>query len=257
MPPAEPSVLTSIALGLLQGPTELLPISSSAHVGLLIPRDLSPATRKEVEVALHAGTALALALEVRSRPRLALLAAATAPPAVAGLALERVIEERLGTPRSIAAGLLAGAAAMVLADRRPERRATSDAGVADGAWLGVAQAAALIPGVSRSGATRAIARARGFRRADAAALSREVALPVLAGATTLKAFRLVRRGGAVRPLAAGAMASAASTAAALRFERMDAPLAVWAAYRALLAAALLMTAGRSSSIRRGRSRAAA
>lgn len=239
MPAAEPRPMETIGLGLVQGPAELFPISSSAHIGLLLRRDLSPAARKEVEVALHAGTALALALTTRERPRLGLLVAATAPPALAGLALERVIEERLGTPRSIAAGLLIGAAAMVVADRAPERRAAAEAGAADGAWLGAAQAAALVPGVSRSGATLAAARARGFTRAGAAQLSREVALPVLAGATALKGFRFMRRRGAVWPLAAGAAAAAASTWAALGLERDGVPLAVWAAYRAALAAAVL------------------
>ena len=101
----------------------------------------------------------------------------------------------------------------------------------DGVWLGLAQAAALFPGVSRSGATRAAARARGFDRADAAELSREVALPVLAGAAALKGFRLARRrppASELRTLAAGAAAAAVSTWAALRAERAlaaDAPLA--------------------------------
>ena len=117
----------TIALGLLQGPAELLPVSSSAHVGLLPwalgwrHAALPGAERKEVEVALHAGTALALALVERRRPRWALLAAATVPPALAGLLLERPIEARLGTPPTIAAGLLAGSVAMVLADRTPAR----------------------------------------------------------------------------------------------------------------------------------------
>ena len=134
---------------------------------------------------------------------------------------------------------------MVVADRTPARRAAGDAGPADGAWLGLAQAAALVPGVSRSGATRAAARARGFGRADAAALSREVALPVLAGAAALKGFRLARRrptAGELRTLAAGAAAAMASTWAALRAKRAltaDAPLAGWAAYRAALAVAVL------------------
>jgi undecaprenyl-diphosphatase len=234
MRPAE-----TVALGLLQGPAELFPISSSAHVGLLIPRDLPPAARKEIEVALHLGTAVALALSEREAPRWGLLAAATVPPALAGLAFERLVEERLGTPPTIAAGLLAGAAAMVAADRVPARR--TEPGLADGLALGLAQAAALFPGVSRSGATRAVARARGFGRADAAALSREVALPVLAGAAVLKGYRLARRRPAareLRALAAGAVAAALSSAAALRAERAvaaDAPLAAWAAYRALLA----------------------
>src|SRR5918992_558365 len=146
-PPMRPA--ETVALGLLQGPAELLPISSSAHIGLLLPRDLPPATRKELEVALHLGTAVTLALTMGSAPRLRLLAAATAPPAVAGLAFERVVEERLGTPATVAAGLVAGAVAMVLADRTPVRR--SEPSVVDGLVLGAAQALALIPGVSRSG----------------------------------------------------------------------------------------------------------
>ena len=125
MPAAEPRLVETIALGLLQGPAELLPVSSSAHVGLLPwalrwhHAALPGAARKEVEVALHAGTALALAAAVRGRPRCGLLAAATVPPALAGLAFEHAIEARLGTPVSVAAGLLAGAAAMVVADRTP------------------------------------------------------------------------------------------------------------------------------------------
>jgi undecaprenyl-diphosphatase len=240
MRPAE-----TLALGLLQGPAELLPISSSAHVSLLLPRDLEPAARKEIEVALHLGTAITLALTTRSAPRLGLLAAATAPPALAGLAFERVVEERLGTPATIAAGLLAGAVAMVAADRVPGMRTGGDARLADGAWLGLAQTLALVPGVSRSGATRAAARARGFDRRSAAELSREVALPVLAGAAALKGVRLAQRrppARALRTLAAGAAAAAVSTAAALRAERAlaaDAPLAVWAAYRTALAVAIL------------------
>ena len=236
MPAAEETFL----LGLLQGPAELLPISSSAHVGLLLHRRhplLEGAARKEIEVALHAGTALVLALE-RRPVRWGFLAAATLPPALAGLVLERFVEERLGTPPTVAAGLVAGGIAMVLADRTPARRTAPT--LADGLALGAAQALALIPGVSRSGATRAAARRRGFGREEAAALSREAALPVLAGAAALKAARRPSRDrwGA---LAAGAIGSAVSTGIALRMERTlaRAPLRVWAGYRTVLAAAIL------------------
>jgi undecaprenyl-diphosphatase len=233
----------TVALGLVQGPVELLPVSSSAHVGLLLRRDLPPAARKEVEVALHLGTAVALALSERRPPQWGLLVAATAPPALAGLVFERVVEERLGTPPTVAAGLLLGAAAMVAADRVPPRRAKPD--LVDGIVLGLAQAVALVPGVSRSGATRAAARARGFDRRAAADLSREVALPVLAGAAALKGYRLARRrppGSTIRALACGAAAAALSTYGALRAERAlaaDTPLAVWAAYRAVLAVGIV------------------
>jgi undecaprenyl-diphosphatase len=229
----------AVALGLIQGPAEMLPISSSAHVGLLLDRwGVAGAERKEIEVALHAGTALALALFERRRPRLGLLLTATAPPALAGLAFERPIEERLGTPRTIAAGLVLGALAMALADRTTPRRRAADA--VDGLWLGAAQALALIPGVSRSGATRAAARARGFGRDDAAELSREVALPVLAGATGLKGARLIARrpdAETVRALATAAGVAALSTAATLRLR--ESALGVWAAYRVGLAVVIV------------------
>jgi undecaprenyl-diphosphatase len=259
MPRAEPRLDETVAVGLLQGPAELLPVSSSAHVGVLPwalgwhHAALPGEARKEVEVALHLGTAVALALSERRKPRWALLAAATAPPALAGLLLERPIESRLGTPPTVAAGLLAGAAAMALADRAPARRSATTAGTPDGAWLGLAQAAALFPGLSRSGATRGTARARGFARRDAAELSREVALPVLVGAATLKGLRLARRRPSARELgtlAAGAGAAAGSTWAALGAERAlaaDAPLARWAAYRAVLAVAILVVWRRRSS----------
>jgi undecaprenyl-diphosphatase len=251
VPASEPSTRETGLLGLLQGPAELLPISSSAHVGLLPwllrwrHAALDAATRKEVEVVLHAGTAIALAALAPPRAPLGRLALATAPPALAGLILEGPIQRRLGTPRTVAFGLLAGAAAMAAADRTPERRGADDARAADALWLGAAQALALIPGVSRSGATRAAARRRGFDRPAAAALSREAALPILAGATALKAVRVARRrpsAATLRALGVGTAAAAASTAAALAVERRlaaRAPLAGWAAYRAGLAAAIL------------------
>jgi undecaprenyl-diphosphatase len=274
MPRAEREAL---ALGVLHGPVELLPVSSSGHVAAipwLLGWEVAGWTgerRKELEVALHGGTALALLIVVRPRPlRPALLAAAVLPPALAGLAFERPIERRLGTPMTLATGLLAGAAALVLADRSRSSRAADAAGVRDGFVLGVAQAAALVPGVSRSGATLAAARALGFSRADASRLSWEVALPVLLGASALKAWRVVSTpatetgpdrerpaaGGVARgpvpanvtttstrtvPLCAGAAAAFASTlvtARAIGVERR-APLWPWAAWRMALAAAIL------------------
>jgi len=251
--PSEPRLAETVALGLLQGPAELLPISSTAHVELLPwllgwrHARLDGARRKEVAVALHAGTAAALARRgALARP--AFLAVATAPPSLAGLVLERAIERRLGGPRAIAAGLLVGSVALVIGDRAPAHRSAAAASVADALWLGAAQAAALAPGVSRSGATRSAGRARGFTRGAAAELSIEVALPVLAGATALKGLRLARRRPPRRTagaLAAGAAAAAASTAGALRLERAaTVPPAAWAAYRSVLALAVLALARR-------------
>jgi undecaprenyl-diphosphatase len=189
----------AVALGLLHGPAELLPISSSGHV-TLIPwllgwnyDELDPELRKSFEVALHAGTAAALLITLRNEvsdtlrsgsPRLALLIGLSfVPPAIAGYLLEGPIERHLGRPASVAAGLVAGSLAMWAADRTPGRRDRHDATAADALWLGAAQASALMPGVSRNGATVAVARRRGFTPEEANALSRHVALPIIAAAT--------------------------------------------------------------------------
>ena len=251
----------AVALGALHGPAELLPISSSGHTELIpwLARwdyaELDPELRKSFEIALHAGTAAALLVALRDevgeaavgldRRRLELIFGSFVIPAIVGVTLERPIERRLGGPRSIAAGLLAGSVAMVVADRiGGQRRNRDDATLTDALALGVAQACALMPGVSRNGATLAAARARGFNRRDASVLSRHVALPVIAGATLLKTIRLRRRGrvGGTFPrlaFAAGTAASFASTLACARLVRDGRPLWPFAAYRVTLAGVVL------------------
>ncbi len=260
----------AVALGLLHGPAELLPISSSGHVAL-VPWlldwpyvALDDELRKSFEVALHAGTAAALLLamrdDVRDAARLidrrgaGFLTASALVPGIAGLIAERAIERRLGTPASVAGGLIAGSLAMAVADVRGARTRThTNAGPADGFALGLAQACALIPGVSRNGATLTAARARGFAPFDAHLLSQRTALPVILGATALKGLRLARRGlppDAAGGFAAGVAASALSTLACvrvLRAVRGDRSLAPFAAYRIALAAIVLRRARRARS----------
>jgi undecaprenyl-diphosphatase len=167
------------------------------------------------------------------------------PPAIVGYTLERPIERHLGTPATIALGLLAGSVAMARADRAPQTRTSRDAGATDALWLGIAQACALLPGVSRNGATLAAARRRRFTREDANKLSRHVALPVIAGATALKSVRLARRGLPPRgtmPIAVGAAASFASTLGStwlIRQVERDRSLLPYAVYRIALAAVIL------------------
>ncbi len=254
------------ALGAVQGPTELLPVSSSAHLSL-VPwlcgwgfERLDPEARKSFEIALHAGTAAALLIGQRDviaaelaafdGRRAAVIALSFVPPALAGYTLERQIEGRLGGPGSIAAGLAAGAVAMVAADRSPQARGPGDAGPLDGLALGIAQATALVPGVSRNGATLIAARRRRFTRRHANLLSRTVALPVIVGATVLKGARLRRRG--VEPelrraLAAGVATAFASTLASQRLIALverDRALWPYAAYRLALAAAIAVRMSR-------------
>jgi undecaprenyl-diphosphatase len=251
----------AIALGVIQGPTELLPVSSSAHL-TLVPwladwdtEKLDPELRKSFEVALHAGAAAALLIGQRrviadelshfDLRRAAVVALSFLPPAIAGFALERHIESRLGGPRATAAALVLGGAAMVAADTRPQRRGHGVAKPVDGLALGLAQAAALVPGVSRNGATLAAARWRGFTREQANMLSRTVALPVIVGAAVLKGERLRRRGVAPstrRALGLGVAASFASTLASqelIKLVERDRALWPYAAYRGGLAAAVV------------------
>jgi undecaprenyl-diphosphatase len=253
------TVRQALALGALHGPTELLPVSSSGHVTAL-PwllgwrySEQADEARKSFEVALHAGSAVAWllptaglggSLRPAGRRELLLLGLGAAPAGVTGLLLERPIERRLGTPGLIAAGLAAGAVVMAAADRAPERRCAEQAGPADAAWLGLAQATALLPGISRTGASLTAARLRGFRSVDAWRLSSRMATPVIGGAAALKLARLLRQ----RPskaqaatLLAGAGASFGSTVLSARVLRPlehGWPLRPFAVYRMALALAL-------------------
>jgi undecaprenyl-diphosphatase len=256
--PARLTFGQALALGALHGPAELLPISSSGHT-TAVPwllgsgyGELDPELRKAFEVTLHAGAILGLLIEAPpelrlDRRHLLHITTATTPAGVAGLVFERRIESVLGTPATIAAGLLTGAMAMALADRAPGERRAEELELRDALWLGVAQATALVPGVSRGGATLAAARWRRFRREDARRLSAELAWPVIAGATVLKAWRLhtSARREPVPPLLAGGAASCLSTILALRLSsrRAAGSLLPYVLYRTGLAAAILLRLG--------------
>ena len=252
----------ALALGVLHGPAELLPISSSGHTEL-VPwlldwsyAELDGELRKAFEVALHAGTAAALLVALRDEVGEALrgfdlrtaelIVGSFAPPAIIAFAFERPIERRLGGAGSIALGLTLGAVVMLWADRHGDAsRSRFDAGLADALWLGAAQASALMPGMSRNGMTLAAARLRGFGREDANQLSRHVALPVIAGAAVLKGIRLAKRGlpGELRrAFAVGAGASFVSTFGSTwlirHVERDRSPLP-YALYRMALAGAVV------------------
>jgi undecaprenyl-diphosphatase len=265
--PAELPLSETVALGAIQGPTELLPVSSSGHL-ILVPdmldwryRDLDPGLRKSFEVALHAGGALALLIGLRREvatylrsfgiDNLVSLALAFTPAALAALAFEEPIERRLSRPRPVAVALIAGAAAMAAADGFPEERERDQATLADALVIGLAQACALMPGVSRNGATLSAARVLRFRRPDANVISRQVALPVIMGAAVLKGVRLAHRGvpaGVGGGMLAGAGAAFASTLASMRLIAMlerSRSLLPYAAYRTALGAVALLRGSRS------------
>jgi undecaprenyl-diphosphatase len=252
----------AVALGAIQGPAELLPVSSSGHL-VLIPamlgwryRELDPEIRKAVEVALHAGGAAALVIGLRREVaeylrgfglhNLASLTLSFTPAALIALRFERPIERRLSEPRPVAIALLAGSAAMAIADGRPEHRGREDASLMDAIVIGAAQAFALAPGVSRNGATLAAARWLRFRRADANVISRQIALPVIVGASVLKGARLGARElppGIGAGMAAGALAAFSSTLVSMRLIAMlerSRSLLPYVAYRTALGTAALI-----------------
>ena len=246
----------AVALGLVQGPTELLPVSSSGHV-LLLPAllgwpygRLEPALRKAFEVALHAGAATGLALVLRDelvdmvrtldRRRTAWLVLTTAPPSAVGLLLRGPVERRLSAPGPVAAAQIAAGVTLALADRRPIDRNDGDTRPADALAIGVAQAAALAPGVSRAGAALSVLRLRRFDRRSASVMTRRVAAPVMLAAAALQVTRLAREGlpaGVVVPFLAGTGAAFASTVASARLVRVldiASSYAPLAAYRVML-----------------------
>ena len=216
------TVLQAIVLGLTQGATEFAPISSSGHL-ILVPwlfnwsivNDV--ALNKTFDVALHVGTLVgALAYFRRdiwrylrawfasighrailtTDERLAwALVIGTIPGAVAGAALEDTIQEHLGQPWLIAMMLAVFGVVLWWVDARaPSERSLDTIGVRTGLGLGIAQAAALQPGVSRSGITMTAARWIGIDRETAARFSFLLAIPIIAGAGLFKGVDLVHTG---------------------------------------------------------------
>lgn len=190
----------AVILGLIQGLTEFLPVSSSGH--LVLAQELLglslPGLR--LEIVLHVGTALAVVVLLRreiaalarspfagpearrQRALLWRLVIATAPAAVLGLALGRVVEERMAGPRTAAAFLLVTALILLVAERaRPGCGKASELSVSSAVAVGFAQAAAVVPGISRSGSTVGAGLALGLERAEAVRLSLLLAVPVIAG----------------------------------------------------------------------------
>ena len=232
-------------LGLIHGPLEVLPVSSSAHLALLRgERDHG------ADVALHLGAGLAFAPFEASGilERLPFHVVAAAIPALAGVLADRAVDERLGGPRSLAAGLLLGSIALTLADQvpglgvRPGRARPAGPAEVPGlavhhaVVIGLAQVCALWPGVSRTGAVLAASRALGHDRSQAARIARETAVPITLGAAAFKASRAPW----TRSTAAAVAGSFVSTLAARPLTRaLEAPLWPFAVYRAGLALALV------------------
>ena len=216
-------IIHAIILGLVQGLSEFLPISSSGHL-LLVPWlfnwhdfDNNSAIEKAFDVALHLGTLVAvvgyfrreLVVYVREGVRLVihrerpatpegrlawLLVLSSLPAAVAGALFETTIDDKLGKPGLIAVSLIVFGVLLGLSDRRAGSRTVDDFDRDDALKVGAAQVLALNPGTSRSGITMTAARYLGFTRDAAARASFLIAVPVTAGAVAYKLLKLAKDG---------------------------------------------------------------
>ena len=207
--------LQTVLLALLQGLTEFLPISSSAHL-ILLPRLLGWGDQGlAFDVAVHVGTLLAVMFyfrhdvqrllcawfsscvkrQMNADARLAwLLLLATVPVAVAGLLLHDVVETYLRSPLVIALATIGFGLLLGLADRRGRQVRSEDSlTLTDAIWIGLAQALALVPGTSRSGITMTAALALGLTRSAAARFSFLLSIPVILMAGGFESLKLLQQ----------------------------------------------------------------
>jgi undecaprenyl-diphosphatase len=255
----------ALVLGLLQGLAEFLPISSSAHL-TLAPWILGwDDPGLSFDVALHVGTLVAVlwyfraewrrlagaaVSVVRHRGRLAtpdewqvaLLVIATIPGGVAGFALERRADEAFRAPALIASALIGMGVILWAVDRwAATGRTIGTLTWRDALAIGVAQAFALVPGVSRSGATITAGRALRLDRDSAAVFSFLMSMPIIAAAALFKLPHVVR-GGITLPLVIGVVTAAVSgwvaIAIVLRYVKSHS-YGAFAVYRIVVGAAVL------------------
>jgi undecaprenyl-diphosphatase len=274
----EPGALSNwqaLVLGLVQGATELLPISSSGHL-ILVPwladweyLKSDDQFNQTFDVALHVGTLLAVVAYFRADiVRLAVafwrslrrraisgtderiawfIAAATVPAALTGALGEELIADNLGEPWQIAVLLAVFAVLLWLADRRPQSRHIDELTLGRSFAVGLAQALALAPGVSRSGITITAGRFLGLDRDSAARFSFLLLVPVTLGAVLWKGLTDVVLGdlppGSAGPFVVGTIASAVSGFVAivflLRYVRTHS-YDIFVVYRLIVAAIVLL-----------------
>jgi undecaprenyl-diphosphatase len=274
----DPAKLTNwqaLVLGLVQGMTELLPISSSGHL-ILVPwlfdwtyLKENDAFNQTFDVSLHLGTCVAVgayfwhdvvtllkawfgtlgrrSIKTRDERLAWVVLVATIPAALAGFLLEDVIAEHMGEPWQIAIFLAVFGLLLGWADRRPQRYAMGHLSLRQGLLVGLAQSLALMPGVSRSGITITAGRLLGLDRDSAARFSFLLLLPITVGAVVFKGITDVvladMPSGMTGPFTVGVLASLASGLVAILFlldyvrrHSYDA----FVVYRLIVAAAILL-----------------
>ena len=271
------TLVAAVVMGIVQGLTEFLPVSSSGHLiivpyllGSFLPGMKDPfITSLEFSVILHVGTLIALLIYFRSdwlrlvpallaairdrgldgdpdRRLAVLLAVATIPALILGFALHN-LEDLIREPGLVAVMLVVGAAILWLAERSGSRqRMALDLSVNQALAIGGAQALALIPGISRSGISISAGLFAGLKRDEAARFSFLMATPVTAAAAAYEVLKAVRGEGVpiqAGPLAAGLIASFVfgilAISVLLRFLRTRST-DIFVGYRILIAAVVLV-----------------
>lgn len=261
-------IIEAIILGIVQGITEFLPISSSAHLILapwMFGRQGTLIDSLNFDVALHAGTLLAILfffwrdwLDLLKRFFMGLgngtwktgegrmvwfIVLATIPAGVLGMKFEHVVEESFRSPVLISASLIAISFVMWASDRYSRKSAGLDQmTLGHAVFIGFAQALALVPGVSRSGITISAGLMAGYRREHAARFSFLLSTPVIAGAALLKLAKLRLAEGEALPFWLGTAFSAVVGYMCIAFllgylSRHSLNLFVW--YRLFLAGAVV------------------
>jgi undecaprenyl-diphosphatase len=225
--------LQAIALGIIQGLSEFLPISSSAHL-TLAPWLLGwEDPGLAFDVALHLGTLIAVLwyfrmewialvkaafgiittgrIETPERRRVVALIIATIPGAIGGYLLQSRAESAFRDPQLIAIALIVMGVVLWLADKLvDQQRVLGEMRWIDALLIGLSQVIALIPGVSRSGSTISTARGLRFDRESAAEFSFLMSMPIIAAAVIMEGPKALQQGGLTNELMSGVVASAIS-----------------------------------------------
>ncbi len=259
------TIFQSLVLGLIQGLTEFLPVSSSAHLSLAPYLFGWQDPGLAFDVALHFGTLLAVLwffrkewgqlilaavaiirtrkLDTVEKKRVVFLIIATIPGAIGGLLLEKKAETAFRAPALTAVALIVMGITLWLVDRvASQTRKVENMTWIDALVIGCAQVVALIPGESRSGSTITAGRALKFDRESAAIFSFLMSMPIIAAAVVLKGPEVLKTGGFGIELLVGVLASAISGWLAisilLRYVTRHS-YGVFALYRVLLGLAVL------------------
>jgi undecaprenyl-diphosphatase len=261
------TILQALILGIVQGLAEMLPISSSAHLVLLPWFFHFPDPGLAFDVALHLGTLLGILLffwkdwlkiftdflklirtrkvETFEQKLSGFLVLASIPGAVFGYLLESKAETVFRNPLLIAGTLVFMGVVLVIVDRENrEKRTLNEMRTKDCLIIGLSQAIAIVPGISRSGATITTGLFAGFKREDAAKFSFLMSVPIIAGAGLLKLKDLPFSEITSMPFLVGFAAAVVSSIFAisflLRFVRNH-KFTIFAYYRFILAAIIIIT----------------